>query len=513
MYTKENSKTGSLKNKITTAFLWNTAYHPIRVALGLLTSVIVVRYLTKEEYGYYAVILAVISSLISYCELGTSQAIQKFIPEFKQWRGKREIIKLLFLICISKIIIFLVIFLTLIIFKESIVNYLKLPFQDIRILSIIYFITFLKLVSLIPSSLLISCFKQREANLCNVCYSILQPGFVIAFTILGYGVWGILIAIAFSELVYLILESIFSTSTLREISEEEKTCSEKIYFRVIKYCAASYYEKQMKYLISIPLLIILLNIYVEKSEIAIFSVASNLIIRLATNLFAPIGNLILPIFATVFTLRDQRKNEKAFMTVSRFLIFVFIPMSVLVFTSADLIIPVLYTAKYNESIIILKILSAFVFIDYIFFVPISTFLFANEKYRKVFLVRLLNILFIPLIIFIINRLNIAGVALIYGLFSLCSSLTLFIVSSKDIRISFPWTFLFRTTIPAIISGFFTKILSFNFIYTVPSLLYSISLFALFFVIIFKIFGGLEKEDKITLSEMKFPFKRYVLKIV
>jgi O-antigen/teichoic acid export membrane protein len=234
---------------------------------------------------------------------------------------------------------------------------------------------------------------------------------------------------------------------------------------------------------------------------------------LATNLFAPIGNLILPVFATAYTLRDQRKIDKSFLTVSRFLIFVFIPLSTLIICCADLLIPVLYTTRYNESVEILKILTAFLFIDYIFSVPINTFLLANEKYRSILLVRLYNILFIPLIIIIINRFSITGVALVHGLFTLSSSLTLFIVSSKDIRISFPWAFFARTTISALIAGFLTKIFSFSSILTVPSLLHSIILFVLLFISIFKMFGGLEKEDKIVLSEMKFPLKRYVLKVV
>ena len=158
------------------------------------------------------------------------------------------------------------------------------------------------------------------------------------------------------------------------------------------------------------------------------------------------------------------------------------------------------------------ILTIFIFIEHIILVPVRTALLANEEYRYIYIVRAFNILFVPLILIVMREHSLTLVALVYGLFTCISSCTLLAISLKHISIKFPWTFLAQIIISATIAGIVVNVLSSNAL-TITNMFYTLFLFVVSYIIVFKLLGGLVEQDKNLLRNMHFPFKKIILKIM
>ncbi|RIK15235.1 MAG: hypothetical protein DCC52_18895 [Chloroflexi bacterium] len=179
--------------------VWNSALFPIKFALALGSSMILVRVLNKHDYSQYVLIVSVAGLIGAYVDLGMERSVARFTPEIENSAGRRGLKKFFTQLFGVKLLAMLPVLLAFIIAPQFFIRVLALGDDGEILLLGIALLLLLGAVSDVFVQFLYTHFKQVATNLLDIVASIVQPLLVVGAAILTTGVVGMVAAMVFSS--------------------------------------------------------------------------------------------------------------------------------------------------------------------------------------------------------------------------------------------------------------------------------------------------------------------------
>ena len=109
----KGAKRDSTARKVSVAMGWSVGAKILRLAIGLTTSIIVVRGLGQYDYGVLSIVRTILTFLAFICGLGLGQALLRFMPELRVKRdaeGMRGLFAFVLIVQVLAWAVFLAVF-------------------------------------------------------------------------------------------------------------------------------------------------------------------------------------------------------------------------------------------------------------------------------------------------------------------------------------------------------------------------------------------------------------------
>jgi len=193
----EGEKRGSTVRQVSTAMGWSVGAKVLRLALGVATSIVVVRGLGKYDYGVLSIVRTILTFLAYACGLGLGQALLRFMPELRVKRdpkGMRGLFAFVLLVQVLAWAVFLCVFVAE---AGNVAALFKTPGLAF-ILKIGVALILIDLLGLLLSQMLTSFYDVKLLSVYTTISLFVTLGLTIVFLKMGYGVVGVLVAAAIS---------------------------------------------------------------------------------------------------------------------------------------------------------------------------------------------------------------------------------------------------------------------------------------------------------------------------
>lgn len=90
---KRPAERRTLSERVTSAMFWNSVLLPVKTVLAFGSSVVVVRSLSQTDYAIFGLVIAMLTTLGTYSDLGIENSLQKFLPEVERRFGRDGIVR------------------------------------------------------------------------------------------------------------------------------------------------------------------------------------------------------------------------------------------------------------------------------------------------------------------------------------------------------------------------------------------------------------------------------------
>jgi O-antigen/teichoic acid export membrane protein len=389
-------------------------------------------------------------------------------------------------------------------------SWFKIEEKYLFIFPYIGVIVFLDSLYYLFHNLLWATFEQKKANLLTFGFTIFQPILIILFIIWGWGIKGILVAMAVTSLLRAIGFFFLGVLKVRNMEEikGEGAPGESYSSRFLRVSLFGYFDKVSNYFFSIPFITLLLALYLEKEEIALFSLAGEFTLRFLSLSLTPTHGWVLPLFSTVFASKIESQMRATFSNTLKIVTFLSIPMGTFLYVFAHPLILHLYSDKFLLAVPIAKILIVFYFLEYTVLAAANATLIAGEELKTYFWIKAIFFLFVPLYFLISPWSGLIGTAYFYGIIRLLVAVSLILAVVKIFKFGFPYKFYGKTMLSAgIVVSLSEVVFSVSGFPSIQNIFWVLLEGVLFLIIYYgiikglRLFGPVEKE---LLVRMQIP---------
>lgn len=513
----------SLIERVSRSMFWNMIAFPLSMLLTAAATVFVVRYLGKYKFGIFTLLISTINTITAYSSLGVSRSLTRFLPEFKKARdGILKVKALLRTTLILRLSIITISVVMLNLYSSFFIRYFKLGAKGslyIKIISVA--VVFTGLYNL-ATYLLHSLFRQKEVNIIALIVAFIQPLLLITFILMGLDIHGILIALVISNMLACGLSWYWGIKALP--ATKLKLTFKKLWIetrsflkRFFTYASIIYFFDMSRYFRDFSFAnLIILSFYSSSKnkallQVAFFGLAFKLVDSAIKFLVSASRGVFTPMLAEVYVEKDPEKLQKVFWNASKFQVLICIPAAFGLMLLAQDLIPVLFGVQFAPSTTIAQILIVFLFLETLIAFP-SSILLTYERYIYIILSRLIPILGIPLLIVAARLWGGVGVAFSIGGLGFFSRFIDNYFAISRFKLKYPFKFLAKIIAA---SAIFTLILAFirwNIGISALKLALLIVVGFFLFILVFKMLGGFNSEEKEVIEKSSIPCKNIILKI-
>ncbi|MBU1147839.1 MAG: oligosaccharide flippase family protein [Candidatus Omnitrophica bacterium] len=409
--------------------------------LGFFTSVYLIKKLTIEEYGIYNFLwsLVIVANLIT--AFGITQAIQRYLPEYRQ---KNDIYVQKNIIIGSMLLRFLADVLFVLIFLVSIDKLLlvfNIPHAWKLCVLASLLITFFNVESkLLGDGALPAMLENRYLNIINIICKALQLGLFALSIVLGYGLYGIVLAWLIIEVAlfllyfYKVYRKILCLPVL--MSKVNKNLPLK---RFMSFSGYVYLANIAYFFTDRSADIFLLSYFIGPKAVGLYSFAFGIpltIMRLSPA--SALRSLLTPVVVSRYAATKSNKDLVYFFSfISRLTFFTMVPLFLSFMILSDGIIKYVFNVSYLENKD-LFILSLFFVTLLQFLYSYSSIIYTLEK-KRLFLISILfgglnligDIILIPIY-------GAKGAVLATGVSGIALIVVFHIIIKRGLNISYPW---------------------------------------------------------------------------
>lgn len=176
---------------------WSVGARVTRLAIGVATSIIVVRGLGRYDYGVLSIVRTILTFLAFVCGLGLGQALLRFMPELRIKRDVEGMRGLFAFVLVVQVIAWAV-FLAIFTFGAGSIEVLYRTPGLAFILKVGVALILIDLVGLLLSQMLTSFYDVKLLSVYTTISLLVTLGLTVVFLKMGYGVLGVLVAAAVS---------------------------------------------------------------------------------------------------------------------------------------------------------------------------------------------------------------------------------------------------------------------------------------------------------------------------
>jgi O-antigen/teichoic acid export membrane protein len=493
---KQSGVSSSVAGKASRAVLWNLLFVPSLLALTVLSSAVVARSLSIDDYAIYGLAMATVTSLLLLSDLGITSAVARFTPEIRKM-GPESTRRFLRTAAWSRIAAMGLVVLGLVAARGFAPLADALPFHGVS-LALVLAVAAVQSLSRVKQYYLTGLLDRRAIGFIQFAAGIVQPALVILAVAAGYGVPGILAGMALSSLLELALLSAHAGRQAGSVTPPEARAGvpAELERDAARFAGVSFAEKLASYLNSPSFVLFLLAGLGSGSEdVAMFTIAGDFTFRIVSLLTIPFAGITLPVFS--FLEADGRREDSTMALRLHIIVLVllFIPAAGLLTALSSSVVPLLYSIRYSEAAPILTVLVPFLFLEYTVYSALLAALMTRRRYIEVLASKLPVLLGLPLIVYVIPRWGAVGAALVLGLTRLASAGILLAAGLREFRFRFPLGFtakvLGATCCAALAAAAFPKPQTPGW----GSFVTAVLLGGVVFAIVYRVSGGMEAADR------------------
>lgn len=497
----------SLGHRVSSAMVWNSALFPIKFALALGSSMILVRVLNKHDYSQYVLIVSVAGLIGAYVDLGMERSVARFTPEIENSAGRRGLKKFFTQLFGVKLLAMLPVLLAFIIAPQFFIRVLALGDDGEILLLGIALLLLLGAVSDVFVQFLYTHFKQVATNLLDIVASIVQPLLVVGAAILTTGVVGMVAAMVFSSALLDALAGWRARALLGQIPLRDGALPHRLWRRFAHVSALNFIVTATVALGEPGFAALVLTGTKQLTAVAVLAVGYRFVQYFLRFLVAPLLGIQTPLFARLYAENKMEQVREAYSTLTKFFIFTLVPCGVALCLLAPRLIPFLFTETYEQSATVAVILTVLLFGETLTSIPQSMLIVFQES-RAVLWTRLLTLLIIPLLLWLAPWWGAVGAAVAMGAPRFLSRVYATGYTARHYEIRFPFAFFLRVSAAALLAAlpmFLAREMEWLWL-TLATIA-----FGVIFMALFKLFGGFDAQEKERLKSLKLPYKDVWLK--
>jgi lipopolysaccharide exporter len=401
-----------------------------------MSSALVARALSLDEYRVYGLAMAAIASLLLWSDLGISSAVARFTPEIRAV-GRGATARFVSGAARIRILSLVVIVLLLLAARYLWSSWATLlPFGSWSLLLIIATVTFQSLAR-VYQYFLTGMFRRKAIGIILLVAAAVQSGLVILAALSGFGVPGILAAISGAALLELGLSRGVSHERSAEPAGEPRKLPEHLVRDAGRFGVVSFLEKTASYVNSPPFVVFLIASLGTSEAVAFFAVASEFSTRFVSMLSVPFSGVTLPLFSTVEARGDREQSATVLRLYLMLMFLLFAPTAAILSGVADVLLPLVYGPRYREAVPILKVLVPFLFLEYTVYSALLAALMTRRKYKEVLMAKLPLLVGVPAVAFAIPIWGAVGAVVAFGSARLLSAAWLLVSGIRELEFRFP----------------------------------------------------------------------------
>jgi O-antigen/teichoic acid export membrane protein len=440
---------------------WSVILKVFQIASGFITSVMLIRYLTVEEYGSFRFIysLTAIVAYISSC--GIEGTLLRFVPEFIEKKQLRNCASLLFLAVATRVSVLIGLLGSALLCQNFLIESYNFS-NHLRDLytSVCLFIFLSQTHGVFGLTFLSACFEQRKSSAIECAAMLIRLISIGSVIYLDLGFQGII------SYMVLIEGFLFLTYALFAIEKSHKYKKHEInkgklprlnYSRIIKFSAYSSLLSLTAVTRELAVDNMVIAHYLDITHVAIYSFAIS-IVELLSNMNPSmfLKNIVTHIFVRKYTANESLDfldfgNQFLIKLAGFFMLPIYISISILMHP----IIVLIFKSDYTAAIPIVNCLMVFFFINNVLAYGISHILFTLElnKYRVIgsLLTGIINLI---LDIILVPYMSLMGAAIATSISGLLLLIYYYAIAhySTKLSLTFPWQGMLKILFHGIVVG-------------------------------------------------------------
>ncbi len=526
------SKHEALVERAGWAAFWNAAFFPVKLLLGFVSSIIVVRLLRIENFYLYTVATSLLNTLGLLSDLGIERAMQRLYPEIEMRHGRRGVVRFLLWISLVKGAALLVCIGALVIAPNLWIDTFNLGPNGAWLLLFVAVLLVLGAASDVSVQFIYTHFRQKATNLLSVLASVANPALTSTFVLLGWGAVGALLGLLITTLLSVSISVFLALRLLvalpdepnAKVSKMVRPINRTLRARFVSIASLDYMINWTVYLYDLPFVALVISIMIlpndAKVQVAIISLAYKFTRQLMGALVVPLTGVQTPLFARLYAEGRIDGLMTAYSTITKFLFLALMPACVgLIMLSRNLLQifygqtgrgAVLTPPNLPEAVGCVTILAVGLFGEAIISVALNV-LMVYEKYRAVAITRLLALVSVPLLFVLVPAYGAIGAALAAAIAALISRGAALAFALAYLKLPFPSAFFTRVGMASCIMGFALLPFLAYFPPTWEPTLLMLVIGVVVFLVAFKLLGGIDEADKARFRSLRIPFVKLVLR--
>lgn len=380
------NRTGQSKaflGQIVEAFFWNASLLPLASLISFALSILIARELQLAQYPAFAVLVSFKDSVLLFGDFGLGQGLSRFIPMATHQGGRAAAVRLVVQALAVRLGVFCPVAAILVLTADTVARHLQLaPGAETAGVRWVALLALLEALAVTLSYVMWSLLEQKWVNLVNLLDVVLQPILVVGAIRAGWGLEGILAGFTVSTAVRVALLLVCSWRALARLGPPEAECEEPVAFlRVMRLGFASFADKLLRYFLSPPFLVLLLNRSLPRAEVAVFALGLDLVFKVAATASSGAQGWVVPLLATAHDRKDRGQMQLAYAGTVQLLSALLLPAGFLFLSLAGALVPLLYRPEFARAGVLVVYLGPALLLEFAISAPAVATCFVAERVR------------------------------------------------------------------------------------------------------------------------------------
>lgn len=567
-------ETHSLGRRAGEALFWNVAFLPIKAALQLFVSLVIVKQFPNNAYVSLAAVTSLQATMGLFIDLGIERALPRFVGQVEKQLGRGALRRFLLNITIIKLALLAALICGMAALADPLVGWFNLGHQGRLYLGLVAVLLVLGGLYDICTQILYSFFKQKATNLLDIVVTVLNPVLTLALIVWPFQlqVYGVMLALLVTTVISVGIagwraflasrEAVEEARLERELADARLAFAETpdplhslnsdllqpagqepfdrsdpppnprpvqagqpqtIWRRFTRYAALMYFFNISAWLYDSTFAILVFTFYNQFLTVTLVRLSYSFIKNLLKNLLAPFTGVQTPLFSRIHAEGKNDQLQDAYSLISKLQTLILVPSGLGAMLLSKDLVQLLFLQQSKDAnltptnlelavwVTILTIF--FTFLEALISLPMGV-LQVYEKYRLVVLSRTLPLLGgVLLLLAGILGWNVIIAVCIMGSMSVGSRVIALVALRHTLGLKFP-------------EAFFWKVMRASLAFALPLLpailflpvswpltLAAAVLGVIIFVAAFRLQGGFDQEDKNRLQNIKLSprLRKYIVR--
>jgi O-antigen/teichoic acid export membrane protein len=430
----------SLFRRISDSVYWNTLLLPVVALCTTLTSVLIRRRFGLAS-GAYDVLLGLVNTSLFYSSFGIPSSLAKTLPEREIASGRLAVERLVRRACSARFAILGVFIAALNLWAGPIAERLHLGPGGVVYLRLLGGLIAARAATDLLTYILYAFLAQRQVNLLIILQSLLDPTLIALALTLGYGIGGVIVALASSTATVAIAGALSAARVIRELPASPGPRTRVVPVSAAwKFSLFDYLIELSRYFGGADFARTALGAALDsRGLVAIFAVGFYLafmVVNLVASIFRGIYR---PMFSRLRAEGRSADLRLAFVAVSKTQLALLIPAGVGLAVMAADYVPLLYGSTFSPAVTVTRILIVLLVTETAFNQAMMI-LTVDERYATVLKLVAIQTLAAPLVVVAAKYRGVEMAALVLGLGRATTSVTAYLVCLRRYALPYPWTF-------------------------------------------------------------------------
>src|SRR6266508_2060539 len=534
------NKPPSLGAQVSRAVAWNVLFVPLRLLSEIIATLIKLSVLAQASYGLLGIISSTNSGLGTYIDLGTGRALPKFIPESNKIGGRRAVIRLLLVSLAAQTALLLICGAVMLALRARYLGCLsqrvttsKVPRVDQQhlilfiqqsgglLIAAILLVLLFGIFYDVLMAYLNSFFKQRAWNSITLVVQLMSPLLTAAAILAGWDVAGVVVVMVFVPAVAIVLVGWQVLRHQRELTVQPQPDDTGRWLPpgFVRYCGVSLLMTGTDFLASAGFALFFAR---DVIDIAILNAGVNIVKVLLAYLYTPMVGVQVPLFTRVRA-GEGGTLQGAYQSLIRLQVLLLVPGGVGLLLLARPIFALLQAA-YVDAAPLVWILVPCLFLESLLTTAHNA-LIVYEKLKIIIISRLLTLISVPLVVVLLPQFGIAGAALAFSLARVLAGVWVTANGFRLLGLRWPWRFTLRvglaSAVMALVVGLLSSLITLPAVDAprltrlalLPPLTVIAGAGAISFLIVLRLLGGIDVQDRRQITQMRLPLKRWILRVL